>query len=375
MNTRIAEIEINLKNLEYNLKNIRKKTGSSVKIIAIVKDNAYGHGVIEVSKILIESGVDMLGVATLSEALELRNSGINFPIIVLTPGFDDEAFLIVKNNIIQSICTIEMAKSLSNAAKKLNKKAFVHIKVDTGMGRLGILSEGAVNFIKEILKLNSIKIHGIFTHLADADKTDKNYARAQIKKFKSLIDGLSKIDIHIPFKHIANSACILDLPESFTDCFNMVRPGLILYGMYPSDTVSRSLNLKSVLSLKTKVIFVKTLSKGSSISYGRTFITKKKTKIAVLGIGYGDGYNRALSNKGEVIIRGIKVPVIGRVCMDMIVCDVTEIPDIKIGDTAILIGKQGKKEILALDIARRINTIPYEITCSLSNRLNKIYKK
>lgn len=371
--TRIAEIEINLNNLKYNLQSIKRKVGQNIKIIAVVKDDAYGHGLIEVSKTLIKLGVDMLGVATLREALQLRGAGINSHLIVLTPGFTCEVELILKNNIRQSICTIDMAEALSKLARRFNKKAIVHIKIDTGMGRLGIFPEHAFDFINEILKLKNIEIEGIFTHIASADSSNKTYAREQIKKFYNLIDKLKKDKINIPLRHIANSACLLDLPESFTGFFNMVRPGLILYGMYPSSYVSRSIKIKPVLSLKTKVIFIKLLPQGSSVSYGRTFITKRKTKIAVLGIGYGDGYNRALSNKGEAIIHGKKVPVIGRVCMDMIIVDVTDIQNVKTGDEAVLIGKQGKEEIKAEDIARKINTIPYEISCSLSNHVEKIF--
>jgi len=362
--------EVNLNALIHNFKEIKKKVGPDVGVMAIVKAQGYGHGMVQVSKVLENEGVNYFGVTSPSEAFFLRREGIKSSILILGPTMLDQAKKIIEKDIIQTICTKEIALALQGECKELKKRLKVHIEVDTGMGRTGVPYQRALKLIKEVVKIPELKVEGIFTHFSTADEEDKNFTKEQLRRFKEILEKLEKEGINIPLRHAANSAGVLNFPESY---FNIVRPGLILYGIYPSEYVSRSLDLHPVMSLKSKVIYLKRVSKGATISYGKTYVTDKDTTIAILPIGYEDGYNRLLSNKGEVIIKGKRVRIAGRVCMDQTILDVGEVPDVKVGDEVVLIGKQGKERVSVEEIAKKVETVPHEVVCRIAERVPRIY--
>ncbi len=356
--------EINLKALSHNLQIVRKKTGNK-HILAVVKADAYGHGSVAVSKHLIENGVSMLGVAFTREGIALRESGIKSPILIF---FDrDNADACIEYNLTPVIYDVPSAKKIHTAAKKLKMVMPVHIKVDTGMGRVGMVPDRAVHDILKISRLANIKPEGIMSHFSDADLQDKDFANTQQDIFNTLIAALKNDGITFRFIHMANSAAVLTMPGAH---FNMVRPGIMLYGYGCCEKEK----LRPVMTLKSKIILLKIVPKGTPVSYGRTFITKRKSTIATIPVGYADGYNRKLSNNGEVLIRGKRVPVAGRVCMDTIMVDVTDIPDISYRSEVVLIGRQGREQITADDIADKIGTIPYEILTSVGARVKRVYK-
>ena len=365
--------EINLDIIADNVKNIKKLVGNK-DVIAVVKADAYGHGALDVVPTLIENGVSKLAVAVITEALELRNGGINESIMIL--GYTPLEFAedVVNNNIEQTVYNLEYAKELSRIALENNKKAKIHIALDTGMGRIGFMpNEESFKDILEISKLEGIEIQGIFTHFSTSDETDKTYTYEQFGKIKEFISELDKAGVNIPIKHVSNSGAIIDLPETYLDA---VRAGIILYGYYPSDEVHIDrLDIKPALMLKTKVCHVKEMDKDMYISYGRTFKTNRKSIIATIPIGYADGYSRLLSGKVKVIINGQFAPVVGRICMDQCMIDVTEINDVKVGDEVILLGEDGELKYNADDLAEVMGTINYEIICMLKHRVPRVYIK
>lgn len=363
-------IEVDLNAISYNINQIKSLVESKgSKLLAVVKDDAYGHGAIEIANLADKIPVYKLGVATVDEAIELREAGISLPILVLGTTLPDHAEEIIKNNITQTVCDLNICKELAEAARKLHKKAKVHVKVDTGMGRIGVHYKSAADYVKTIRQFPELEIEGIFTHFAVAD-TEEIYTNLQIERFQSTISMIEKNNIHIPIKHSANSSAILNFPESY---FNMVRPGIAIYGIYPCHNSKIKLCLKPALSLKTKVVYLKEVAQGESLSYGRTYITQRTTKVATIAIGYGHGLNRKLSNNGEVIIRGKKAPIIGTICMDQSLCDVTHIRDVSVGDEVIVIGKQGEGEIRVDDLAEKVGTISYEVLCNISKRVPRLY--
>ena len=364
--------EIDLKAFTHNIKEIRKKVGAETKILLVVKADGYGHGALKIAKKASSLGVAMFGVAMVEEALELQKAGINTPILILNAILSEEVSEVVRYDLRQTVGSFSLAEKLSEEAKRQNRKVIIHIKIDTGMGRIGFFPEEAVSFIKKIWALDNLAVEGIFTHFSSAEEKDKSFPNFQLSQFLKVIKELEKEGINISLKHTANSAAILDLPQTYLD---MVRPGLIAYGLFPSQSVKRSINLQPVLSLKTKVVFLKKVSKGQPISYGRTYIAPEPTLMATVPIGYADGYPRLLSNQGEVIIKGKRVPVRGRVCMDQCMIEVKDIPGVKVGEEVVLIGKQGKEEIKVEEIAEKLNTIPYEIVCMLKKRVPRIYKE
>ncbi|MFQ5456356.1 MAG: alanine racemase [Nitrospirota bacterium] len=363
--------EIDLSAVLYNLSQVRERIGRDRYILAVVKADAYGHGALNVSKTLISGGVNMLGVALIEEGVELRESGIDIPILVMGGIFKDHTEEIVRYNLTPAVSSRDTIMGLADALKKEGRKSIrIHIKIDTGMGRLGFSHKEAINTIKWIYEQQGISIEGIMTHFADADIKNKEYAQMQIKRFRTMLDSIKSLGINIPLCHTANSAAIIDYEDAF---FNMVRPGIMLYGYLPSDRMAGKIDIRSVMSLKTKIVHLKKVSPCTSISYGRTFTTKRESIIATLPVGYADGYNRLLSNCGEVIIKGKRFPVIGRVCMDNTMIDVTGYKDISVGDDVILIGRDGEEVITASDIAGKIGTIPYEVLCNISKRVPRIY--
>ena len=361
--------EIDLGAIGYNCKKIQGVLGKGTDIMAVVKANAYGHGIVEVSRILERLRIRYLGVATLDEALTLRKSEIKLPILILGSLLPEEAELAVKNNVTLTLCNKELLKAIVDiAGNKLKPK--VHIKIDTGMGRIGVWHEKAIEFIIGVKKNKNIEIEGVYTHFSIAGR-DKFFTQYQIDSFEEIISGLGRAGISIPFKHAANSIACVDWKASH---LNMVRPGIIVYGIYPKRNFPRLIKLKPAFSLKTKIVFIKDTPPGRSISYGRAYITESHTKIATIPIGYADGYGRILSNKAEILVRGRRAPVVGKVTMDQTMVDVGHVRNVKVGDEVVLIGKQGREEIRVERLARLAGTIPYEIVTGITSRVPRKYK-
>ena len=364
--------EIDLDAVDFNIKSIIKRVDGRAKLIGTVKADAYGHGAIEVARVLEENGVDIFSVAMLDEAINLRKQGLDKTILMLgltPPEYIKEA---LEYDVILPVVNYAEAVKISEAAKELGKKAVIHIKLDTGMGRIGFRADckETADEIEKISKLENIEINGIFTHFCTSDCKDKTFTKIQKERFINTVDAVEKRGIHIPLKHASASAGLMDFDDMF---FNAVRPGIILYGYYPSDEVMKErLPLKPVMSLKTYVTFIKEIEKGDSLGYGRTYIADEKRTIATIPAGYADGYNRLLSNKGRVLVNGKSAPIKGRICMDQFMVDITGI-DAKEWDEVVLLGKQGNDEITADEIADTIGTISYEVLCMVSKRVPRVY--
>jgi len=358
--------EINLNNLAFNFQQVKERVGEKIKVMVTVKADAYGHGLIPVSRKLSSCGVDYLGVASIDEGVQLREAGIKTPILVLGLVLQKDIAPLFKYNLTQTICTDEVASALNGLGRKKKRAINVHIKVDTGMGRIGVLHKEALAFIKRVQHLKFLRIEGIFTHFPCAD-TNKRFTAYQIAIFEELLRQLDTIGISIPLVHAANSLGVISYSRSY---FNMVRPGLIIYGLYPKR--GSGIKLKPVLSLKTKVVYIKEVPKGWGISYGHIYVTSRPTRIVTLPIGYGDGYPRNLSGKGPVLVKGGRFTISGRVCMDQIMVDVQDTP-VKTGDEVVLIGSQGKNNITAEELAKLSGTISYEIACGLGSRIPRLY--
>ncbi len=367
---RPAWIEIDLSALENNYNFIRSRIKEQTKIAAVVKANAYGHGVVKVARKLSQLGVEYFCVGSPDEGIELRNAGIEKPILVLAEVLKSQYADIIKGDLIQTAASMETLASLNQAAKKFGKKIRVHLKIDTGMGRIGFLNQDLPEVFNKAVKLENIEVEGILSHLARADEEDKEFSYKQLQKFNSALDKIKNAGFKLPLLHIANSAAIIDLKETSLD---LVRPGIMLYGLLPSNDLQKNADLKPLLSFKTRVVQLRNLPAGSAVSYGSTYITDSEEKLAVLPIGYKDGYPRLLSNQGEVLINGQRAPIRGKVCMGQTIVSVEEIDEVQVGDEVVLIGKQGNEEISATEIADLCGTINYEIVCGLSERLEKIY--
>lgn len=363
--------EIDLDNLAYNMQQINK-ISKGREIIAVVKADAYGHGALDIAPILLENGATRLAVAVLNEAIELRRGGINAPIMVL--GFTPNSLIetCLKYNIEQTVYSYEIAKEISEVAVKSNRAAKIHIALDTGMGRIGFLPDKeSIDEIDKLSKLPNIQIEGIFSHFASADEKDKTYTKLQFNKFLWVCDNLEERGIDIKIRHIANSAAIMDMPEVHLEG---IRPGIIMYGYYPSRDVNKErLDLKPVMSLKTTIVHIKNIEKGNYISYGRKFKTEKESIIATLPVGYADGYSRSLYNKGKVILKKQLAPVVGRICMDQCMIDVSNIENVKTGDEVILMGEDKGIKMTAEEIGNLLGTINYEVTCMISKRVPRVY--
>ncbi|MGA1941328.1 alanine racemase [Arcobacter sp. YIC-310] len=371
--TRAVWAEVNLDNLANNIREVRRVTNPKTKVSAVIKADGYGHGAVAIAQTLLENGADRFAVATLSEALQLRKEFKKTQIMVLGYTPEHLAQEIIQNNIIQTIYSLEQAKEFSKVAKQLNKNIVVHIKIDSGMNRLGMLcSEDTVNTVLDISKLENLVIEGIYTHFAAADELDKTYTKMQVEKFIKIVEQIEEKGLIIPIKHVSNSAAIIDMPE-FN--FDMVRAGIMLYGLYPSQSVNHErVNLKEVMCLKAKIAQVKEIEAGSGISYGLTYKCEHKTKIATLPIGYADGYTRMLSNKAKVLVENKIVPVLGNICMDQCIIDVTNL-DVKMGDEVVLYGGNNKDGISIDSVANLLNTINYEIVCMVDKRVPRVYLK
>lgn len=370
-NSRPTWAEIDLTAIEHNLEGIRRVAGKS-KIMAVVKANAYGHGVVEVSNTCQDLGVDYFGVATLEEALELRQAGITTPVLALGYLPQSSARTAVEAGISPCIFTFDTALAFSEAALAAGQPARIHVKVDTGMGRLGFkVEEESLELVEKIALLPGIQLEGILTHFAEADGRDDAFTRQQIKLFSRFVDELENRGVHIPLKHCANSAAIFRYPEAI---FDMVRAGIVLYGLSPSPAMKDdALDIIPAMTLKSQVSYVKCLPAGHPVSYGRRYYCREETRVATVPIGYADGYSRLLSNRSWGFIKGRQVPLIGTVCMDQCMFDVTGVEDVKTGDEIILFGKP-EDGITADDLAALIGTINYEIVCSLGVRVPRFYK-
>ena len=363
--------EIDLDAIKYNIDSIKRRVDTK-ELIAVVKADAYGHGALDVSKTLVENGATKLAVAVITEAMELRHGNINTPIMIL--GYTPLEFAadLINYDIEQTIFDLEYATKLSEIALNLGKKAKVHVALDTGMGRIGFLIND--NSLNEILKISSLKgleVVGIFTHFATSDESDKNYSNKQYKKFTDFNEKLISKGVNIPLKHVSNSGAIIDMPNTYLDG---VRAGIVLYGYYPSeDVLKQNLDLKKAITIKTQVAHVKILDKNEYVSYGRKFKTERKSIIATLPIGYADGYSRALTGKAKVIINGKFAPVVGTICMDQCMIDVTDIGDVQVGDEVIVLGKDKDLKFDADDMAKAMGTINYEVLCMIKQRIPRVY--
>ncbi|AYD40392.1 alanine racemase [Clostridium fermenticellae] len=365
--------EVDLDNLAYNMRNIKERAGTS-EIFGIVKADAYGHGVAEVSKVLLENGATRLSVAIVSEGVELRKEGFKCPINILGVTPDTLFPDIIDYDLEPVVFSYDYAKNLDEFAKNKNKTVKIHFAVDTGMGRIGFLpTKESVEEAVNISKLSNIQIEGIFSHFSTADEEDKAYSKLQFDQYKWFLNELSERGLNIKIKNISNSAAIIDLPETYCDG---VRPGIILYGYYPSDHVDKSkLSIKPVMTVKANIVHLKTLDAGKYVGYGRKFKTERVSKIATLPIGYADGYTRLLSGKAKVIINGKFAPVVGNICMDQCMIDVTDIEDVKVGDDVILMGSQGNLKFDATDIESILGNIRNEVLCMFSRRIPRVYIK
>lgn len=373
MNFERVHAEINLDNLLFNVREMKKVIPEDSKIMAVIKADAYGNGAVETAQTLEKQ--DEIGgfcTATFDEAIELRNNNINKPILVLGLVFPSDYDEMIRSDIRPTVYDLELAEKINKSAEKIGKKAKIHIKIDTGMGRIGFQpDEKGIDDIISISRLPFIDLEGIFTHFSRCDEKEKKYADNQQACFEKTISRLRESGITFTFSHSANSAAIMEYPPAYS---KLVRAGITLYGMWPSNEVDHSFPLKSVMTLKASVIYVKVLPAGCPIGYGGTYVTDKDTKIATVSIGYADGMPRSLSNKGEVLIHGRRVPIIGRICMDQMMVDVTDIPDVNMFDTVTIIGTDGKEEITMEEVGDKSGRFNYELSCLLGNRrIPKIY--
>jgi alanine racemase len=376
--------EIDLAAVSHNVRQLKRIIQPGCALMAVVKANAYGHGMIEVASRVLKEGADFLGVARINEAIRLREGYIDAPVLIFGYTNPENAATLINYDLAQTVYTYESAKRLSDSAVSFGKRIKVHLKVDTGMGRLGILPcelrlpensgkifGSAIREIEMIARLPGLSLEGIYTHFATADSPDKTYALRQFEIFNFFIDKIKKFGIEFKIKHAANSAAIIDMPATH---LNMVRAGISIYGVYPSDAVDKTkIFLKPAMTLKSRVIHVKHVNSGFSVSYGATDRTKQPTVIATVSVGYADGYNRLLSSAGRMLIHGASAPVIGRVCMDQTMLDVGHVPDAAIGDEVVIIGSQGEQSIGVDEIAHKISSISYEVLTGVSDRVHRIY--
>jgi len=377
-----AEIDLNA--YAHNIRELRRVTQPAARLMAVVKANGYGHGAAEVARTALRNGADCLGVARLHEAVELRKAGLDAPILIFGYSPPGSAPTLIDCDLSQTVYSPTTAAALSGQAVRQGKKIKIHIKIDSGMGRLGLLLDQAaggnsynipavktVREVETISRLANLEVEGIFTHFATSDSADKSYANSQLKRFMGFLDLLDRAGLRPPVRHAANSGAVIDMPDAHLD---MVRPGIATYGLYPSDEVKKDhVALQPVMTLKSRIIHLKKVAAGFHISYGITYRTKKPTTIATVPVGYADGYNRLLSSRGHMLLHGHRVPIVGRVCMDLTMLDVGGLKDVKIEDEVVVFGQQGDGSVTADELAAILNTINYEIVTSISARVPRIY--
>lgn len=370
MTSRPTWAEIDLDAIAFNARQIQQIVGEQVKLLAVVKANAYGHGIVPVVKALLSAGVSDFCVASVDEGMELREAGIDAPVLVLSATLPEESEAIVELDLTPTVASFEVAESLNCAAERTGKPLNVHVKVDTGMGRFGVWYEEAEEFIARVTALPCLRLQGVLTHYSSADEDDLTVTVRQTNLFAQLRERLLK-RWNVPTFHAANSAAVLRLPESH---FDAIRPGLALYGVYPCERVTEvATTLRPAMSLKTCITFLKRVPAGCALSYGGTYVTPQPTTIAILPIGYADGYPRSLSNRGVVLVRGRRCPVVGRVTMDSILIDVGAIEDVRVGEEAVIIGEQHGARLTVEEVAALAGTIPYEILCGIGQRVPRVY--
>ena len=375
--------EIDLSAYAHNIRELKRIARPPARLMAVVKANGYGHGAVEVAREAISNGAENLAVARINEAIPLREAGLEVPILIFGYSSPDLAPLIIEYELTQTVYALSTAKALAEHAVRHGKKINVHLKVDSGMGRLGLLLastngnpdknaiQDTVRTIKSITRLPGLTVEGIFTHFATADSADKSYANIQLNRFKELLNHLQKEGLEPPVKHAANSAALIDMPESHLD---MVRPGIATYGLHPSDEVNqRVIDLKPVMTLKSRVIHIKEVTPGFNISYGITFQTKHHTTIATVPVGYADGFNRLLSSRGHMLVHGRRVPIVGRVCMDLTMLDIGGVADVALEDEVVVFGRQGNETVTADEIASDLDTINYEVVSTITGRVPRVY--
>lgn len=362
--------EIDLDAIAYNVRAYQKHVGNKVKVIAVVKANAYGHGAVQVGRAAVQAGASMLAVHRAIEGAELRKAGITAPLLVMGYTPPSGAQFVVENQLTPSLITLEFAQALSGCAAALGCQVPVHIKVDTGMNRYGVLPAEVGEFVRALQQLPGIQIEGMFTHFATADWADESETRRQLAVFNEVRSEILAAKIQIPIFHAANSAAAMRLPEAL---FDAVRPGIGMYGMHPSSEWPPVFEIRPVLTFKSRVSRLRTLPAGAGVGYSRTYITSKPTPAALVPVGYGDGYHRVLSNKGIVLIQGQRAPVLGRVSMDQIVVDISGIPGVQMDDEVVLLGQQGSQRLSAEEVAALAGTINYEVTTSLLPRVARLY--
>ncbi|HWO41456.1 MAG TPA: alanine racemase [Candidatus Eisenbacteria bacterium] len=362
---------IDLEALRWNIRQIREKVGPQVKILSMVKANAYGHGAPAIAAALAAAGSNAFGVATVEEGMELRRAGVRQPIIVVAGVYPAQIDLFFDHGLTPVVHDIESLKRLEAAVRSRGTSCAVHLKVDTGMGRIGLAAAECGSWLPEIQKLQALKVEGVFSHFSHAESVEGDYTRRQLAVFHDVLGSLKAAGIRPALTHLANSAATVTLRAAY---FDMVRPGLILYGIYPSREMEGQIALKPVLSWHTRILQLKRVPAGSSISYGQTFVTARPSLIATLPVGYADGYPRLLSNRGAVLVRGSRAPVVGRVCMDLTMVDVTDIRGVQQGDEVVLLGRQGGETISADEIAAWSDTISYEILTSIGSRVPRIHR-
>ncbi|MGB2869939.1 MAG: alanine racemase [Bacteroidota bacterium] len=367
--TRPTLAQIDLQAIAFNLGGVRKRVGAQVKIMGVVKANAYGHGLIDVARFIEKRHVDYLGVAFAEEGVRLREAGIRKPIHVFTVGNKAQTELCAHHDLEPTISSSADVEIIETIGKRFRKTIPAHLKIDTGMNRIGVKVRELDPVLLALGKSKRIDVKGMFTHFANADERDKSFAQRQLGEFVRAIETARHIGLDASLTHCANSAAILDLPESR---HSMVRCGIMMYGYYPSRETSESVPLKPAMTLKTSVSLVKQIDPGESVSYGRRFIARRRTTIATLPIGYADGFSRLLTGKSVALINGQRHPVVGTICMDQCMVD-CGMNDVSVGDEAILVGRQGDQQITAWDLADRMGTIPYEICCGISARVPRVY--
>jgi len=363
--------EVNLGALEFNYRQLRRKIPKEVKLLAVVKADAYGHGAIPLSLKLEKLGVEYLGVAISEEGAELREGGVKVPILILGGVYGGDVDRILRFHLTPVVFGKDSLQLLSKEAERRGRKVKVHLKVDTGMGRLGVPLDLWPSFLMELKRYPRIEIEGILSHFSMMDE-EEAFTKQQWRQFQGAVALAKDLGISYKYLHIASSATLTAFPIYSG---NLVRPGIMLYGAYPSRAFEGIIRLKPVMTLKTHIHYLKWVPPGARISYGGAFMTERKSHIATLPIGYADGYSRYLSNQGEVLIRGKRAPVVGKVCMDFIMADVTNIPNVSIGDEVILMGRQGREQITVEEIAKKIGSISYEVLCSVGKRVPRIYKE
>lgn len=369
MQRRPTYAEVDLGAITGNIRAIRDRVGPYVKIMPAVKADGYGHGAVQVSRACLRGSADALCVSSVEEGIELREAGIDAPILILGCCVPAAAEDIVRHDLTSTLCDWHFADALVESARRQYKSVSVHIEIDTGMGRVGAQPVDAVDFVLKAADMPGLHLAGVYTHFPSSDEEDNSFTLQQIDTFKRILKSLEDRGLRIPIAHASNSGGILAFPQAD---FDAVRPGIMIYGHYPSQEVVRSIPICEALTLKTRIVFLKESEAGATVSYGRTFVLKRRSKIATLPIGYADGFSRMLSNQGEACVRGVRVPVIGRICMDQCMIDVTEVPGVDLDDEVILYG--GGCDYLSVStIAEKIGTIPYELLCAISKRVPRVY--